>query len=264
MIKNKETIMSKKPVIRNFFCFTLIELLVVVAIIAVLVAILLPSLSLARSQAKRVVCGAQVSQITMGAVMYANDNNNIIPPSICSSQGNLEICGLPAYGIGLLIVLKYCTPEILHSPEDTTRTYEMNEPAWSELLKKTKNYGNKYVFRNLIITTSYQLREPESLEQNNGWYCQLYGKDMTRLTGDRISILADRFTHNYVWSFHGGQQVGGELGVPRTGTGWHVGYSDGSAIFKKNDPTIYRFNGAYGQLGGWGVRDQVWTFWDLH
>ena len=55
--------------------FTLIELLVVVAIIALLVSILLPSLQQARELARRAVCAANSHQIAMAQVMYAQDNN---------------------------------------------------------------------------------------------------------------------------------------------------------------------------------------------
>ncbi len=59
--------------------FTLVELLVVVAIIALLVSILLPSLGQARSAAKQVVCMSNMHQWSLGVVAYSMDNRDFFP-----------------------------------------------------------------------------------------------------------------------------------------------------------------------------------------
>ena len=61
--------------------FTLIELLVVVAIIALLVSILLPSLKKARDQAKSAACAAQLGQLTRSENTYEAQHNGWIPGS---------------------------------------------------------------------------------------------------------------------------------------------------------------------------------------
>ena len=58
--------------------FTLIELLVVVAIIAVLISILLPSLSLARKQAKQLLCNTRLREQGKAMMFYAQENRDTI------------------------------------------------------------------------------------------------------------------------------------------------------------------------------------------
>lgn len=60
--------------------FTLIELLVVVAIIVVLISILMPSLSTARENAKRVVCMSNMRQAGLAMNNYLTDYSRAFPP----------------------------------------------------------------------------------------------------------------------------------------------------------------------------------------
>ena len=62
--------------------FTLVELLVVVSIIALLIAILLPSLRKARTQAKDVVCKANLKSIGQAFTMYAESFKGVWPPAV--------------------------------------------------------------------------------------------------------------------------------------------------------------------------------------
>ncbi|MBI1369594.1 MAG: prepilin-type N-terminal cleavage/methylation domain-containing protein [Planctomycetes bacterium] len=94
--------------------FTLIELLVVVSIIALLIAILLPSLKQAREQAKRTVCGSGQRQFGVLLFTYGQDNKGILPPG----NARLGLWGIDStyhvqsgtpLGLAYLMDLKYMT-----------------------------------------------------------------------------------------------------------------------------------------------------------
>jgi prepilin-type N-terminal cleavage/methylation domain-containing protein len=59
--------------------FTLVELLVVIAVIAILAAMLLPTLSKSKSKAAQMVDFDNLRQIVLGCVMYAGDNKDFEP-----------------------------------------------------------------------------------------------------------------------------------------------------------------------------------------
>ncbi len=69
--------------------FTLIELLVVIAIIAILAAILFPVFARARENARRASCMSNLKQMGLGAMMYAQDNDETLPPLAWSAGSYL-------------------------------------------------------------------------------------------------------------------------------------------------------------------------------
>ncbi|RMH14553.1 MAG: type II secretion system protein [Planctomycetota bacterium] len=61
--------------------FTLLDVLVAVAVIALLIAILAPTLSTVQETSRRVVCSSNLRQLGLGLQLYADDSRGQLPPS---------------------------------------------------------------------------------------------------------------------------------------------------------------------------------------
>jgi prepilin-type N-terminal cleavage/methylation domain-containing protein/prepilin-type processing-associated H-X9-DG protein len=135
--------------------FTLIELLVVVAIIALLISILLPSLSRARELSKRTVCMANERGVGQAFYVYAQDDPGLFPSiaqtttavtSNCawfnSSDRTVEpsTTGCPSPTVDMWAIVKannttpkqyICpsTPDVQDGAQDTTVYYDFQGPA---------------------------------------------------------------------------------------------------------------------------------------
>jgi prepilin-type N-terminal cleavage/methylation domain-containing protein/prepilin-type processing-associated H-X9-DG protein len=72
--------------------FTLTELIIVIGVIGVLMALLLPTLSKARRDAKQIACAANLHSIGQGLAIYESEHKGIIPASY-SYNGQTNVHG---------------------------------------------------------------------------------------------------------------------------------------------------------------------------
>jgi len=111
--------------------FTLIELLVVIAIIALLLAILGPSLGKATDKVEEVICRSNLKQWALVFTLYANDNDDSFPQSI---KGTTDVTPEDAWLLGAL--LPYYEDLDLR---DCPSTKSLNRPT------SVGNYGGTFI-----------------------------------------------------------------------------------------------------------------------
>jgi|GEM_PF-281288 len=114
--------------------FTLIELLVVIAIIALLISVMLPALSAARTQGKSAVCATRLKQLGVGLLMYAHDYEGRMMPAAYTSNATVGT-GAPIYwwGTNAAAVIDHTKGFVwpyLQVPLDADGVMECPEQPW--------------------------------------------------------------------------------------------------------------------------------------
>jgi prepilin-type N-terminal cleavage/methylation domain-containing protein len=141
------------------FAFTLVELLVVIGIIAVLISVLLPTLSKARESAKRTQCLSNLRQIGIFLNMYANANKDQVP--VGTSSGG-------AAGRDVAEAISYClSRDSAGGPDADSAVYAAANGGKAQ----------RYVGLGLLIKAGYVKEDPKTGGSARLFFCPSFDGD---------------------------------------------------------------------------------------
>ncbi len=105
--------------------FTLIELLVVIAVIAILAALLLPALALAKAKAHQAQCLNNLKEIAVGYRLWANDNSDKFPWALTITNNGTQ--GTSDWTDHYRVASnEFVTPKIIVCPSDQQKKVAAN------------------------------------------------------------------------------------------------------------------------------------------
>ncbi|MCD4832004.1 MAG: type II secretion system GspH family protein [Anaerohalosphaeraceae bacterium] len=244
--------------------FTLIELLVVISIISVLLALLMPVLSSARSRARLVVCASNLHQNYISLDTYAKENNDCWPRTDYGSHTNQfyrinspDVHG-PLYYLWLAGFVEepktwYC-PGSSEKPE---QTWQQNGNGNYKPVSSMHGAGYQFRMRLAFYNSSGRKTVYKSARKKN-CYGQLRPDNFRKLV-----LWSDAFGHseNRIINHKTGQ--------------WNVLFNDSSVKTRDDKRNIIpQLNLSWSQAGDWrlllpnGKKDSyrhmafLWHFFD--
>jgi Tfp pilus assembly protein PilE len=152
--------------------FTLIEVLVIIFLIAVMMGILVPSLSRAKEQAKIVVVNSELRQIGLALESYFQDNQKFPPTQADCMSGKLtdHLYQLPQVLVrgGYLPSMPYTEAMSTTMEDRFNRGHTYKYRSVGEIIKD-RNIISKNISAKLWIPDGFPLRS--SIDSNGGkWY----------------------------------------------------------------------------------------------
>lgn len=145
--------------------FTLVELLVVISIIALLLAILMPSLNAARASAKKTVCQSNVKQLLLGLTLYDQENgrlpnafraasniNDVPPDGWWYTFPDQPTKPRPAPGIGQIWFWQQIAGKYVSAQWKVYRCPGTTAPAPADTGRKDAPYGGNYGCNENLMT----------------------------------------------------------------------------------------------------------------
>ncbi len=188
---------------RRNAAFTLIELLVVCAIIGLLVGILMPSLSRARGQARRVTCASQLHQVGIAMMGYLQDNRDRMPyvslmPSVSPAPLTTD---RPIWFADVLKPHLKGQMSALQCPNDTPGFSERPAPQTGLSYFQTERSSYQYRVRLAGLT-------PTEFGLHNGgfWHREHHAHRDSNDT--KVNPATIWFACDY-WNFHGNENEKG-------------------------------------------------------
>lgn len=168
--------------------FTLIELLVVIAIIAILAAMLLPSLTRARERGYMANCLGGLHQMVLATNMYGQDSDDRVPGSTWASLGRhkgwlYETRDLsdPEGSLATGVFYEYLTDiEPFHCPNHRDRNHGTQRLTSYIMHGKMQHYGRGPWFK-MEMFPGDSVFIWEANEENKGWWND--GTDFAREGG---------------------------------------------------------------------------------
>jgi len=219
--------------------FTLVELLIVIGIIALLLAILMPTINRGREAGNRIKCMSNLRQLAMAFVMYTNDNRGAFPagwsgpttfpdaPYWVNWSGDLQDSRIACY-------IRPLTAKVLTCPADEQETHPDVHGWGAYPYSYVLNWAlgcdaNPELRINRVKNTSEKvlLGEEDSATINDGqWYIGRMSDDGWEIGKDYLSTRHDsRKKYNLP------DRATGTILLPNARLSGNVAFVDGHSAF---------------------------------